>query len=439
MTHTLTRETFTTSRMMDFLSRKELTAQTGHRCEDWPLVALKELMDNALDACEDARISPEIEVAVDAGGITVTDNGPGIPESTIRGVLDFSVKVSSREAYISPTRGAQGNALKTIMAMPFVLDGKRGSVEVTAHGVRHDITLELDHVHQQPRFTHKTAEYVKTGTTVSIVWPDSASSILHNAREQFLQIAEDYTFLNPHLKLTLDWFGKRRQIDATAPDWAKWLPSDPTSPHWYEVEHLTRLITGYIAHDQLLGGDRTVREFIGKFKGFSGSSKQKAVLEATGLGRVNLSTLVTDRGVEQELVALLLKAMRQHSKPIKPAALGIIGRGHIEQRFADLGCEAESFNYRKVADESEDGLPFVLETAFGWCENLSSRRIVTGVNWAPGIVNPFRQLGAVGRSLDGILEQQCVGRDEPIIFLLHAASPRVAYTDRGKSAVVVRI
>jgi hypothetical protein len=30
-----------------------------------------------------------------------------------------------------------------------------------------------------------------------------------------------------------------------------------------------------------------------------------------------------------------------------------------------------------------------------------------------------------------------VGRQEPVVALLHVACPRVKYTDRGKSAVVV--
>jgi DNA topoisomerase VI subunit B len=61
----LGRTTFTTSRLLDFFNRKELIAQTGHQPEVWPLVLLKELMDNALDACEDKAIAPEIAVRVD--------------------------------------------------------------------------------------------------------------------------------------------------------------------------------------------------------------------------------------------------------------------------------------------------------------------------------------------------------------------------------------
>src|SRR5262245_32744077 len=107
----LERTAFETSRLMDFFSEKELVAQTGHRREEWPLVVLKELMDNSLDACEEADIAPEITVTVSDDGILVQDNGLGIPPETVAGVLDFGVRVSSREAYVSPTRGAQGNAL----------------------------------------------------------------------------------------------------------------------------------------------------------------------------------------------------------------------------------------------------------------------------------------------------------------------------------------
>ena len=78
---------------------------------------LKELIDNSLDACEEAGTKPMIAVQVDDTGITVADNGPGIPERTIEDVLDFTIRVSSREAYVAPDRGAQGNALKTLVAI----------------------------------------------------------------------------------------------------------------------------------------------------------------------------------------------------------------------------------------------------------------------------------------------------------------------------------
>src|SRR5512132_971170 len=178
----LQRTTFQTSRLLDFCSRKELIAQTGHQPEDWPLVVLNQLVDNALDACEEAGTAPEITVHVDENGLTVGDNGPGLPAKVVEDVLDFSVRVSSREAYIAPDRGAQGNALKTLVAMPFVLDGKSGRVEVDARGVRHEITFSVDPIRQQPVIRQQQHEgLVKSGTSVTVRWPSSASSILADA------------------------------------------------------------------------------------------------------------------------------------------------------------------------------------------------------------------------------------------------------------------
>jgi DNA topoisomerase VI subunit B len=77
------------------------------------------LIDNALDACENAGVAPEIAVDVqyEQGVIrlTVSDNGTGIPAEVVRKVIDYNVRVSDKAAYRSPTRGAQGNALKRLV------------------------------------------------------------------------------------------------------------------------------------------------------------------------------------------------------------------------------------------------------------------------------------------------------------------------------------
>jgi hypothetical protein len=119
----LKRTTFTTSRLLEFCSTRELTNLIGHDTHEWPLVVIKELVDNSLDAAEEAGVAPciEIEVSTADRTISVTDNGPGIPAKTVASILDFSSRTSSKEAYCSPTRGQQGHALSTILAMPFAL------------------------------------------------------------------------------------------------------------------------------------------------------------------------------------------------------------------------------------------------------------------------------------------------------------------------------
>jgi DNA topoisomerase VI subunit B len=434
---TLERTTFRTSRLLEFCSRKELVAQTGHEPEAWPLVVLKELVDNALDACEEAGVAAEIVVQVEPRAITVADNGPGMPPETVTDILDFSNRVSSREAYVAPDRGAQGNALKTILAMPFVLDGEAGRVEICARGLCHQIEFAVDALRQAPVIRHRHQECdVRKGTSITVAWPESAGSILVDAEQRFLQVADDYTWLNPHLALTITWFSERSTVSASHPSWRKWRPSDPTCPHWYTPQHLERLIAAYLAHDVERDRERTVREFVSEFRGLSGSLKQKAVLAATGLQRAPLARLWDGRTIDRSVVASLLDAMMAHTRPVRPEALGIIGKDHLQRRFEAAGCEMATFQYKQVRSTTA-GLPWVVEAAFAWCPDLTSRRLITGVNWSPGIVNPFRALGSYYQSLDTVLSQQRADRDEPVVVLLHLACPRVEYTDRGKSAVVV--
>jgi hypothetical protein len=139
----LTRVAFRVSRLMEFCSKRELQNQTGHSVDHWPLVVLKELMDNALDAAEEAEVAPVISIAVKSGSITIQDNGPGIETETIRAILDYSIRVSSREAYVSPTRGAQGNALKTILPMTYVLDRERADERVELNALTSDELVEM--------------------------------------------------------------------------------------------------------------------------------------------------------------------------------------------------------------------------------------------------------------------------------------------------------
>jgi Histidine kinase-, DNA gyrase B-, and HSP90-like ATPase len=231
----LSRHVFKTSRLAEFCSRKELVNQTGHAAEDWPLVILKELVDNALDGAEEAGTAPIIEIKISQDEIAVTDNGPGIAPETVADIIDYTARVSSREAYVSPTRGAQGNALKTILAMPFALDRDRGETIIESQCAAHRIGFSIDRIRQEPRISRVCeTSLVKSGARITLRWPISACSILDGAKARFLQVAEDYTWVNPHLTLTVEWVRSGetigRTIAATNPAWKKWRPLDPTSP-----------------------------------------------------------------------------------------------------------------------------------------------------------------------------------------------------------------
>jgi DNA topoisomerase VI subunit B len=165
------RTAFTTSRLLEYFTERELEMQIGHACEDWPIALLKELIDNGLDACEAAGLPPKVDIEVDTDHFRVEDDGPGMPPEVIEKVLDFSTRTSTNSRYVSPTRGQLGNALKCVVAAPSVMFPGTGQVTIDAQDVRHRISITTDPIAQEPKVSYRREDVVKTGTSVRVDWP----------------------------------------------------------------------------------------------------------------------------------------------------------------------------------------------------------------------------------------------------------------------------
>jgi hypothetical protein len=377
----LNRTTFSTSRLLEFCSRKELVAQTGHEPEDWPLVIIKELIDNSLDSAEEAGVAPVIHVTVARDMIRVRDNGPGIPPETVASVLDFTTRTSSREAYVAPDRGRQGNALKTVVAMPFALSGEQ-------------------------------------------------CSDLRAVRSHFLPIVDRFAYLNPHLTIYAAWVDEkdrvRRTRRATAAEWSKWTPSAPACSHWYRRAEFERLIGAFLTHDRQQKSVRLLRDFLAEFSGLSATAKRKAILDGVGLQRAPLERLLNG-GMEfdHDLVDRLLAAMQKAARPIKPDAFGALGKDTVARSFAEFGADLSTFRYKLVKSPG-GGLPWVVETAFA-CRPGHRRILVSGLNWSPTL-----RIGDDPFGLGYQLGSSWCGYDEPVVILAHLICPRPEFIDRGK-------
>src|SRR3989344_629270 len=76
------------------------------------LTAIKEAVDNALDACEEARILPEVNVEIiqlseTRFRIIIEDNGPGIIKKQLPNIF-AKLLYGSKFHKLSATRGQQG-------------------------------------------------------------------------------------------------------------------------------------------------------------------------------------------------------------------------------------------------------------------------------------------------------------------------------------------
>jgi hypothetical protein len=201
------------------------------------------------------------------------------------------------------------------------------------------------------------------------------------------------------------------------------------------VERLRALIAAYLTEERRSGRRRTVRELVSEFAGLSGSPKQKAVTEAAGLSRAFLHDLVLASDVTLEPVKALLTSMQQASRPVKPAALGILGEAHVRTFLTTHAhVEPDSLKYRKV-EGIADGLPFVLEVACGWYTEAfweRKQRSVVGVNWTPALRSPFPEFPE-------LLGKARVDNFDPVLVFVHLAMPRPDFTDRGRSVLMLPV
>jgi len=204
----LQRTTFETSRAAEYFDARQLSALTGVSQDEFARVCLKELVDNSFDACETAGVAPVVSVKVEREDeiirLSVADNGPGMPAEVVRKVLDYNIRVSDKAAYRSPTRGAQGNALKTVIGIPYALGSKEPLV-VEAQGTSHCIRPWVDPtggVH----FDYTSAEMLldSTGTTVSLEMPagwmssESYGDYYHKQDFDPLHWVRSFAAFSPH-------------------------------------------------------------------------------------------------------------------------------------------------------------------------------------------------------------------------------------------------
>jgi hypothetical protein len=308
--------------------------------------------------------------------------------------------------------------------------------------VRHRIEFRADHIDNQPKIIHTTEPSpVAVGTRLTIQWPDRA--LLEDVADEFQDLVEAYCWFNPHLSLCGSWFGQEFvNVSATDPDWEKWKPRNPTSPHWYDPSRLQRYLAAHVARDRDLEASRTVRAFLAEFRGLAGSAVQRRILTEVGCSHQSLAQFFGADQVNRSGVAQLLTAMQSHSKPVVPARLGIIGSSHLKARFLAAGGNAETFKYQQRKGVS-DGIPYVVEVAFGVHEaglapgESVMRRFVTGANFSAAIGSPFRRFGSTGEGVESTLAKLRANASSPVICAMHLASAYIQYADRGKSSIIL--
>ncbi|MFQ6041081.1 MAG: ATP-binding protein [Candidatus Poribacteria bacterium] len=439
------------SRLMEYLNENDLRAMTGLSPSDFHKAIIKELVDNALDACEERGVTPEIKVLANRENgqyhYKVSDNGGGMTEEVIRKILNFETRTSSKEAYRAPTRGAQGNALKTVFGIPVALrlTNTPRPVMFRTQDKEYTITIDPNYIADVPEisFEVSNSQPFLDGTEISLAIDLDLDS--EDYRRHYEGIYHDmlfaYSLFNPQANFSFNGMS----FPARNLEFKKFLPTDLTSPQWYTAKDFASLIYGLVN----AGYDKGIRDFLSDFKNASSKTKQTEILSVFN-GIYNLSDLIQ----RKELIPELLRRMQTSITPQKQTVLGLLGEDVFKTGIG-ARYSFEHFYYRKAEntfkiDEAE--VPYILEMAVATgCERNNESTHLTvfvGINNSISYGNPFftneyfrystQRLSLQGWGLNGFLSQLKVDSYDPVVIVIHLVCPRLEYKDKSKTQINIQ-
>src|SRR5213076_1055526 len=179
------------------------------------LTCVKEAVDNALDACEEAGILPDVVVKVEAVAngeapppasqasrfrITVTDNGPGIIRQQIPPIF-AKLLYGSKFHRLRMSRGQQGIGISAAGMYAQLTTGKPVQIisRTGARAAAHYFEVQIDTKKNEPRiFEDKKIDWEhQRGTQVAL----EIDGRYQKGRASVDEYLEQVAIANPHVQL----------------------------------------------------------------------------------------------------------------------------------------------------------------------------------------------------------------------------------------------
>jgi DNA topoisomerase-6 subunit B len=170
------------------------------------LTAIKEAVDNSLDACEEAGILPDVTVEVHDLGrdrflIVVQDNGPGIVKKQIPNIFG-KLLYGSKFHRLKMSRGQQGIGISAAGMYGMLTTGKPVEITSRTHKTKpaHHFRLQIDTKKNKPEIIsdRETEWHVEHGTQVAIELEGKHTRGRQSVDEYLRQTA----IANPHVRIT---------------------------------------------------------------------------------------------------------------------------------------------------------------------------------------------------------------------------------------------
>ncbi len=417
------------------------------------ITAVKEAVDNALDACEEARILPSISVTIrkhdskrDIIELEVQDNGPGIPMKALENVFG-KLLYGSRFHVIRQTRGQQGIGITGVVMYSQLTTGKPSLViskiasEETAVRVNIGIDTQKNKAQKsnQERITWTDAngEVILHGVKVMT----RMKAKYQRGRQSVFQYLRMTSIVNPHAELTFTCPDGEttifQRVTEKLPAIVDAIKPHPSGLHLGQLQRMLkasdeRKLTSFLRHN------------------FSGVSQRaaKELIDVAELKEGAKPKLVKPDDAQSLLEAMNGSRFAANGKPVKLLPPPTNCLSPIEEMLIKKGL-SKTIDSRFVTTLTRQpsvsqGNPYQVEVGLIFGGNLPGDKPVEILRFANRVPLMYQQGGCLLTKAIESVDWRKYGLEQsggrgvpkgPAAILIHLASTNVQFTSEAKEAL----
>ncbi|HLC39857.1 MAG TPA: DNA topoisomerase VI subunit B [archaeon] len=397
------------------------------------ITIIKELVDNSLDACDEAGILPDIKVQIKEVGpdrfrISNEDNGPGVVAEKVPFAFG-SLLYGSKFHRLRQSRGTQGIGVSGAILYSQLTAGKHAKVSASTGKALHDFEIGIDVAKNQPHvFSHKEQKNPDNWHGIRIEMEAEGRYI--EGKQSVAEYLKQTAIANPHAKIVYDGPNGKINFDRVL----KEVPKQPKEirPHPYGIELgiLRRMLAGTKARN-VVGFLTSEFSRVGK-----GSAEQICKLAKIEFSR-KAQSLTHEESERLHKAMQMVKLIAPPTDVLSPMGEHVITEGLKKELKADfyVAISRSPTVYR--------GYPFQVEVGIAYGGELQQEGTAQLFRFGNKVPLLYHQSDCATASAATEVNWRSYGLSQsggglpqgPVAILIHFASVWVPFTSEGKQAI----
>lgn len=394
------------------------------------LTIIREGVDNALDATEEASILPDIYVKIEEVGkekykVVIKDNGPGIIKKHIPKIFG-KLLYGSKFHKLRQSRGQQGIGISGCVLYSQLTTGEATKIiSSTGDGKTHKYDLKINVQGNDAEILKEEVIDDKDNKWHGVQITFVAEGVYREHRQSALEYLKQVAISNPYANIVFDSPNGRVEFVRGVHE----LPVEPKEikPHLYgiEVGIMTRMLKETKA--------RTIVSFLTSEFSRVGSLSAKEIVKKSGL-----DPMISPRKLEHKDIVALTDAVKETKLSRPPTdCLSPLGEAAVSTGLnKELNPEFMATLTRPP--EVYRGWPFQIEVGIAYGGSITEGQLMRFTNRVPllyqaGDCAITKAVSQVDWKRYGLQGDKFP--DGPVVIFVHMISVWVPFTSESKEAV----